>query len=74
MRSPHDGNEVKTYMQYYLGSVLVAEKLVRHVKYEPVLGLLIEGVLPPPPEKIEIEKEAKNEKPEKSSEVKKIIN
>ncbi|MDD4211385.1 MAG: VanW family protein, partial [Clostridia bacterium] len=48
VRTAHDGYEVKTYIQYYLNDVLVAEKLLRHIKYDPITGLLIEGTKPKP--------------------------
>lgn len=43
IKYPQEGYESKAYLDYYRDGVKVDEKLIRHEKYQPQEGLVIEG-------------------------------
>lgn len=47
---PKDGLVSKGYLEYYEGSKLVKRKQIRHDKYKPAKGLIVEGTLKKAPE------------------------
>ena len=44
LKYPHEGYETRGYLQYFKNGVLIDEKEIRHDKYLPQKGIIIEGV------------------------------
>lgn len=53
---PRDGYEAKSYLMYYKDGVLQEQKLLRHEKYYPQQGIIIEGI-EEKPETLNVEEE-----------------
>jgi len=43
LKYPQEGYETKGYIQYYQDGILQEEKLVRHDRYLPQNGVIVEG-------------------------------
>jgi vancomycin resistance protein YoaR len=50
LQPPKDGMTSEGYLRYYSGDTLIKEVKIRSDQYSPQKGIIVEGVLTPPPE------------------------
>lgn len=80
VKYPREGYEAKAYKETYKNGELISKEQIRHEKYQPIDGLIVEGVKQPPddytipPTDVEFIQPQKTENSSVESVVKKIRN